>query len=103
MTKTPEERAAALLRALTLDEKIRQVTADMYFDMDDGYDSRRDGVDGRCIVARVFRYRDSGYNGICGFCHIQDVYAETECHFPSDHNAEVQKQKVRLYMESHPE
>ena len=46
MTKTPEERAAALLRALTLDEKIRQVTADMYFDMDDGYDSRRDPLCG---------------------------------------------------------
>ncbi len=46
MTKTPEERAAALLRELTLDEKIRQVTADMYFDMDDGYDSRRDPLCG---------------------------------------------------------
>ena len=52
----------------------------------------------RRVNPRVFRYRDSGYNGICRFCHIQDVYAETECHFPSDHNAEVQKQKVRRHV-----
>ncbi len=46
MNATPEERAAALLRELTLDEKIRQVTADMYFDVDGDYDARRNPLCG---------------------------------------------------------
>ena len=39
-------RAAALLREMTLDEKIRQVTADMIFDVDGEYDDRRDPLCG---------------------------------------------------------
>ena len=46
MTMTPEARAAALLKELTLDEKIRQVTADMYFDVTGDYDTRRDPLCG---------------------------------------------------------
>lgn len=46
MTRTPEARAAALLQELTLDEKIRQVTADMYFEVDGDYDARRDPLCG---------------------------------------------------------
>ena len=46
MNRTPEERAKALLKELTLDEKIRQVTADMYFDVDGDYDTRRDPLCG---------------------------------------------------------
>lgn len=46
MKATPEARAAALLRELTLDEKIRQVTADLYFDVDGDYDSRRNPLCG---------------------------------------------------------
>ena len=46
MIPSPEARAAALLRELTLDEKIRQVTADMYFDVDGDYDARRDPLCG---------------------------------------------------------
>ena len=46
MMESPEMRAAALLRELTTDEKIRQVTADMYFDVDDDYDARRDPLCG---------------------------------------------------------
>ena len=42
MNESPERRAAALLREMTLEEKIRQVTADMLFDVDDTYESRRD-------------------------------------------------------------
>ena len=46
MKELPEVRAAALLREMTTDEKIRQVTADMYFDVDDDYDARRDPLCG---------------------------------------------------------
>ena len=46
MKKTPEERAADLLRDLTTDEKIRQVTADLYFDVDGDYDARRNPLCG---------------------------------------------------------
>ncbi len=46
MKKTPEERALELLKSMTLDEKIRQVTADMIFDVDDSYEDRRDPLCG---------------------------------------------------------
>ena len=42
MNATPESRAAALLRQMTLEEKIGQVTSDMIFEVDEGYESRRD-------------------------------------------------------------
>ena len=46
MKPTPEERAATLLRELSLDEKIRQVTSDMYFDVGSDYAARRDPLCG---------------------------------------------------------
>ena len=46
MTQSPEARALALLKEMTLDEKIRQVTADMLFDVDDDYETRRDDLCG---------------------------------------------------------
>ncbi|MBQ7542681.1 MAG: glycoside hydrolase family 3 C-terminal domain-containing protein [Clostridia bacterium] len=46
MMESPEVRAAALLCELTTDEKIRQVTADMYFDVDGDYDKHRNPLCG---------------------------------------------------------
>ena len=46
MTKTPEERASALLRELTTEEKIYQVTSDMLFEVDETYNRRRDPLCG---------------------------------------------------------
>ena len=34
MNYTPEQRAAELLQRMTVEEKIRQVTADMLFDVE---------------------------------------------------------------------
>ena len=42
MDMTPEQRAQALLRQMTLAEKIRQVTSDMLFEADGDYEQRRD-------------------------------------------------------------
>lgn len=46
MSLTPEERAEALLKELSLDEKIYQVTGDMYFEVDGDYDNRRNPLCG---------------------------------------------------------
>ena len=47
MNDTPERRAAALLKKMTVEEKLRQVTADMYFHVDgEEYDARRDPLCG---------------------------------------------------------
>ncbi len=46
MAKTPEERAKELLQSLTLDEKIRQVTAEMIFDIDEEYKKKRNPLCG---------------------------------------------------------
>ncbi len=47
MNDTPERRAAALLEKMTVEEKLRQVTADMYFNADDAdYDARREPLCG---------------------------------------------------------
>ena len=56
--QSPQTRAAALLQTMTLDEKIRQVTADMYFDVEGDYDTRRDPLCGS--------YRNPGH-----FMHYQ--------------------------------
>ncbi|MBQ7596953.1 MAG: glycoside hydrolase family 3 C-terminal domain-containing protein [Clostridia bacterium] len=58
MKQTPEQRAAALLQQMTLDEKIRQVTADMLFDVETDYETRRDPLCGS--------YRNPGH-----FMHYQ--------------------------------
>ncbi|MBR6702197.1 MAG: glycoside hydrolase family 3 protein, partial [Clostridia bacterium] len=46
MSLTPEERAEALLKELSPDEKIYQVTGDMYFEVDGDYDGRRNPLCG---------------------------------------------------------
>ena len=46
MQHSPEQRAAALLNKLTLDEKIYQVTAGMYFEADGDYDKNRNPLHG---------------------------------------------------------
>ena len=43
---SPEERAAELLSVMSLDEKIYQVTSDMYFDVENDYEKRRDPMCG---------------------------------------------------------
>lgn len=56
--KEATQKALDLLRQLSLDEKIRQVTADMLFDVDGDYDTRRDPLCGS--------YRNPGH-----FMHYQ--------------------------------
>lgn len=47
MNDTPERRAAALLKKMTVEEKLRQVTADMYFNVEGAdYAARRDPLCG---------------------------------------------------------
>ena len=46
MTKTPAERAEELLGKLSLEEKLHQLTAQMVFDIGEGYDERRDPLCG---------------------------------------------------------
>ena len=46
MSETPEKRAEELLKELSLDEKIYQVTGDMYFEVDGDYDNRRNPLCG---------------------------------------------------------
>ena len=46
MDNNARQRAEALLRELTLDEKIYQVTSEMLFEVDDDYDARRDPLHG---------------------------------------------------------
>ncbi len=46
MCTTPEARAAALLEQLTPEEKLRQITADMIFEIGPAYQSRRDPLCG---------------------------------------------------------
>ena len=46
MNETLDARVDALLRAMTLDEKIRQLTGDMRFDVDEDYDERRNPLCG---------------------------------------------------------
>ena len=58
MKQTPEQRAKALLAQMTLDEKIDQVTAEMLFEIDDTYESRRNPLLGS--------YRNPGH-----FMHYQ--------------------------------
>ncbi len=58
MKQTPEQRAKALLAQMTLDEKIGQVTAEMLFEIDDTYESRRNPLLGS--------YRNPGH-----FMHYQ--------------------------------
>ena len=53
MNDTPQTRANELLKQLTLDEKIYQVTADMIFEIDDAYDRRRNPLFGH--------YRNPGH------------------------------------------
>ncbi len=58
MNYTPEQRAAELLQRMDLSEKIRQVTADMLFDVENDYETRRDPLCGS--------YRNPGH-----FMHYQ--------------------------------
>ena len=46
MQDSPQTRAAALLREMTLEEKIHQVTAEMLFDVEEDYDEKRDPLCG---------------------------------------------------------
>ena len=58
MSRTPEQKAQALLNKLTLDEKIGQVTAEMLFEVDETYRDRRNPLLGS--------YRNPGH-----FMHYQ--------------------------------
>ncbi|MBR6313706.1 MAG: glycoside hydrolase family 3 C-terminal domain-containing protein [Clostridia bacterium] len=78
ITKSPEARAAALLRDLTLDEKIYQVTADMYFDVDGDYDARRDPLCGS--------YRNPGH-----FMHQDRETPASPAEVAAKINADVQR------------
>ena len=46
MTSTPEIRAKELLAQLTIEEKLHQLTAQMVFDIGEGYEERRDPLCG---------------------------------------------------------
>ncbi len=46
MTRTPEIRAKELLAQLTIEEKLHQLTAQMVFDIGEGYEDRRDPLCG---------------------------------------------------------
>ena len=58
MSMTPEERAAELLSELTLEEKIRQVTAEMIFDVDGDYESKRNPLCGSYRNPGHFMHQD---------------------------------------------
>ncbi|MBR4450937.1 MAG: glycoside hydrolase family 3 C-terminal domain-containing protein [Clostridia bacterium] len=58
MSMTPEKRAAELLSELTLEEKIRQVTAEMIFDVDGDYESKRNPLCGSYRNPGHFMHQD---------------------------------------------
>ena len=84
MTATPESRAAALLKTLSLEEKIHQVTADMIFDVDEEYENNRDPLLGS--------YRNPGH-----FMH----HGRTEP-APADEVTERINRDVALSIEAQP-
>ena len=53
MKDMPERRAEALLKTMTVEEKLRQLSADMLFEIDETYESRRD--------PRLGSYRNPGH------------------------------------------
>ncbi len=55
---TPEKRAAELLSELTLEEKIRQVTAEMIFDVDGDYENKRNPLCGSYRNPGHFMHQD---------------------------------------------
>ncbi|MBQ7639320.1 MAG: glycoside hydrolase family 3 C-terminal domain-containing protein [Clostridia bacterium] len=57
-TKTPEQRAQELLEVMSQDEKICQVTSEMIFDIDDGYENRRDPLLGSYRNPGHFMHQD---------------------------------------------
>ena len=58
MSLTPEERAAELLSELTTEEKIRQITAEMIFDVDGDYESKRNPLCGSYRNPGHFMHQD---------------------------------------------
>lgn len=53
MKMTPKERAEELLKELSLEEKLYQLSSGMYFEIDEGYEERRDPMLGN--------YRNAGH------------------------------------------
>ena len=78
MKENAKRRALALLKELTLDEKIYQVTSDMYFDVDGDYDARRDPLCGS--------YRNAGH-----FMHQNREAPASPAEVAAKINADVQR------------
>ena len=78
MNQSPEQRAAALLNELTLDEKIGQVVSDLYFDVADDYDEKRDPLLGS--------YRNPGH-----FMHQNRALPATPAEVAERINADVRR------------
>ena len=84
MNDRAKTRAAEMLKKLSLDEKIRQVTADMIFEVDADYERRRDPLCGS--------YRNPGH-----FMH----YRRSEPASPAEVAGQINKD-VRQSIESQP-
>lgn len=87
MNNTPEERALALLRKLSLEEKIHQVTSEMLFDVENDYESRRD--------PRCGSYRNPGH-----FMHqnraVPAAPSEVAAKINADMKASIEAQPHRI-------